>query len=230
MNSPITIVVTTWAPNNDDGHLRRQTAHAALASWLEYLNYDGEIRIHIADDGSTLPGYINELCDLWGATLSQQVACGVGASLNAGLQKAFSQGDLALYLVDDWMAVERVDLTPWTKLLIARDDIGMVRLGPPHPGLTGTVEMGIEGEWQNWLLRLDRHHYAYGMRPALYHRRFYDAYGPFEERCSSLECERMYNERFGLMDGPDIVLALPHPWQHIYGTEFSAIDPKERVR
>ena len=57
------------------------------------------------------------------------------------------------------------------------------------------------------------------------HKRFIDRYGPFPENCSALDCEYLYNDRFCNNQGPDIVLALPHPWYHIYGVDLSGVVP-----
>lgn len=49
---------------------------------------------------------------------------------------------------------------------------------------------------------------------------------------NSYDAERIYNERFIAMEfaqqgHPDIVYALPYPWDHIYGVELAGVDPKE---
>ena len=100
----------------------------------------------------------------------------------------------------------------------------MVRLVPPHPGITGKVRMFPTG----WAFVVDRHHFAFAFRPALYHQRFIDAYGWFSEGTSALECERRYNEHFARTPGPEIIYALPYPWVHVGaegGDELSAIIP-----
>jgi hypothetical protein len=60
-----------------------------------------------------------------------------------------------------------------------------------------------------------------------------DFFGPFDERVSALECERLYNERFAKLDdrlpeyrGPDVVFALPHPWEHVGRTEVGDVTPR----
>jgi hypothetical protein len=101
----------------------------------------------------------------------------------------------------------------------------MIRLGPPHPNISGKAEM-FTTDWQGWGLRLDRHDFAFGHRPALYHARMLEFYGFFEEKASALECERMYNDVFvSKPKGPDIVLALPHAWYHMDSIELSGVEP-----
>jgi catechol 2,3-dioxygenase-like lactoylglutathione lyase family enzyme len=227
---PITIVITTYAPPGEDGVARREAAVKTWASWVDHLKYDGEILVHVADDGSSLEGYdhsywttLNQRLQLTKehVTYSRQERCGVGASWNQGLRVAHEQSPLSLYAVDDWQLLADYDLTPWANLLMTME-LGAMRLGPPHPWLTGQVEH-VEG---GWMLRLDRHHYTFSMRPTLFHRRLFDAYGPLDEDISVMECERLYNERFCAANGPDIALALPHPWDHIYSVELAYVEPQ----
>ena len=226
MNSPIKVLMTTWFPDGEDGQLRLETADKALTSWVENLKYEGKFQLHIADDGSD-PNRLMSLRDRklrWEPPVifSHQQRHGVGASLNAGVFQAREEDALLLYLVDDWELLQPLDLTPWAKLLMEDESIGMVRLGPPHPWLTGQI---IHHPDCDWYIKLDRHHFVYGHRPALYHRRFFDAYGLFKEGVSAYECERLYNENFCQQSGPDIVLALSHPWRHIESVELAGVMP-----
>lgn len=229
---PITIVMTTWAPPEKLGLQRMLAAWRALMSWQVLLEYpDDNLRLHVADDGSDPAhqyglGMDTNPCRWWtrseGVTFSRQERQGVGASLNAGFKTAFQAGPLAAYFVDDWVLKQVMDLRPWARLLMEDESVGMVRLGPPHPNISGTVKHypGI-----GWGLLLDRHHYAFGTRPFLMHRRFYEQYGPFTENVSALECERLYNYWFCSHRGPGIVHALEYPWEPIEETHLSEVKP-----
>lgn len=244
---PLTIVVTTWLPPADGG-ARFAVMKQARRSWSNNLIYEdgdtaGTIDYVIGDDGSprdTLPQIAEVYRSFSRSTITMLPGSreGVGASLNRCVREISDWGrELALYMVDDWALSNTLDITPWVKLLLQDESIGAVRLGPPHPDLTGRVmHLGELG----WALALDRHHYAFSFRPTLFHKRFFEAYGPFEEGVSALECERQYNERFcrwqvmshsppakyGEVVGPDIVLALPSPFSHLYSVELSAIVPE----
>ena len=227
MLPPLTIVMTTWMPDGSVGKSRRYSARAAYTSWRIHLNYSGELRLHLADDGSPVEDLKRAVVgDMrsWPITISRQQRRGVGASLNAGLYTSWTASPLAAYFVDDWGLQRPLDLTPWAKLLMEDETVGCVRLGPPHPGLTGEIEMFPQG----WGLRLHPHHFAFSHRPALYHRRFFDAYGYFEEGLSALECERRYAEHFAsgpCVGGPDIIYALSYPWVHLGKAEVGDITP-----
>ena len=219
---PVTIVMTTYFPSTDEGDNRRRMAHRAMNSWAQNLTYRGEVLLHVADDGSE-----TQIGTCWGedVTYSYQNQGGYGASLNAGFKKAFETSPLALHAVDDWALLQDFDITPWVYLLLQREDVGMVRLGPPHPNNRGTALM-LTDAWQGWGLVLDRVGFACGLRPALFHKRFFDNYGWFEENTSALESERLYNEKFCSGTGPNIVLALPHPWEHLDSVSMSGREPK----
>lgn len=216
------IVATTFFPNE----LRAATFADACASWNKHLKYDGQVGLIISDDGSAvIPLGITSFKDMR-PRHTYQFRHGVGASLNAGFKLAFETTPVVLYAVDDWALVEDFDITPWVYALVTRNDIGMVRLGPPHPKTRGSVE-AVSVLWQGWALRLDRVAFAFGHRPALYHKRMIDAYGWFEEDVNAYECEQFYNENFCSSTGPDIIQALPHPWQHIESIELADVDPKK---
>ncbi len=231
---PLTIAMTTYFPPGEIGARRRAEAERTVETWDDYLHYDGPVYVHVGDDGSA-PEYSGPLGLGWaeGVTVSRQERHGVGASLNAGCRQAFERDGLALYAVDDWTLTAALDLSLWAEL-IEGADIGALRLGPPHPHLTGTVR-----HWDNggqldhpgiWWLDLDRHHFAFGHRPALYHPRLFEAYGWFEEDVNAYDCERLYSLAFNEGAGPSVGLALGHPWIPIAQDEeleLAHIDPRD---
>lgn len=215
---PVTIVMTVFFKNKQ----RKEVAENALATWNLNLMYEGDIYLHVADDGSTInwqPRWRNMI------TFSRQERKGVGASLNAGFKKAYQQSPLVLYMVDDWVLDEPLDITPWCKALLENDDIGMMRLGPPHPFLKGKVEM-VTDDWQGWALKLERSGIVVAQRPALWHMRMTDCYGWFPENMSAVECERIYSYNFSNRpQGPEVYLALPHKWIHRESESLSEMEP-----
>lgn len=232
---PVTITVTTYAADDAQGQSRARAIREVWRSWVEHLHYDGSLRVHVGDDGSELPGFdeawwhnrnrSNNL-PIGPLTYSRQHQGGVGASLNAGWRQAIQDGALSLYVVDDWELTGPLDLTPWAELIV-NHGLGGVRLGPPHPGLTGTVL-----HWENrWYLLPARHNFVFGQRPALFDpAAMVAAYGWHPEGVNALECERMYNQAYLHHHGPDIVLALLHPWRHSVGSaSLSAVTPGLRA-
>lgn len=226
----ITIVVTTWFPkgNHNLARDRMEAVQDTVLSWQNYMRYQGRVRYHIADDGS-YGNHLDYLYDWFQSfitkdvTMSTQPRQGVGTSLNVGFKIAYSVSPLVLYAVDDWSLTTTLDLNPWAKLLVRREDIGMVRLGPPHPNIRGRVEHLND---LGWGLLLERYTYIYAQRPALYHERFTRAYGMFPQNKSAIDAEREYNERVVSSEGPDVMLALYTPWEHIYTESLSDLTPE----
>lgn len=214
--------MTTWFVDKQ----RKEIAEKALESWENNL-IGGPIHLHIADDGSLLDWKFKS--SKWITTYSRQERRGIGASLNVGFKQAFEFSPVVLYMVDDWILEEPLDIKPWVQLLEERNDVGIVRLGPPHPFLRGEI-MPYTTNWQGWALRLERYGLSVGHRPELFHRRYIDAYGWFDEDVNAQECERLASVRYAEMPGPDIVYALPHPWYHYHLDVLpstSHIDPKD---
>lgn len=224
---PLSIVCTTYFPLNAE-LTRMSVAKKTIQSWHEFLVYDGPINLILSDDGSRA----SVSNDIWQRGLvyrTWQDRGGVGASLNKGFKTAFSQsGPVACYFVDDWALTEPFYLTPWVYLLLKREDVGMVRLGPPHPNTRGSVE-AFTDHIQSWGMRLERYGYSCGHRPALWHQRMIEHYGWFSEECSALECEKIYVEAFNRQQGPDVVQALPSKFFHLDSVELADIDPLKRV-
>ncbi len=226
INPPdVTIVMTTWFIHEQ----RIKVAYNTLKSWAVYLKYDGTIRLHIADDGSQLDFHPEKWWEPELITYSRQERHGVGASLNQGMRKAYESSPIWAYFVDDWELLEPLDISPWVYLLQTREDVGCVRLGPPHPHLRGTI-MPYTELWQGWAMKLDRYGLVVGHRPQLFHKRWTDFYGMWLEDLNAQEVERLASVKYAdLLNGPDIVYALPHPWWHIDQAVLpstSGIDPK----
>lgn len=225
----ITIVATTYCPEGDAGTLRADAAIVTMDTWEKNVRTLEQVKLVIADDGSAPVHWsrLKEWAGLWrrGPVVYTQGRGGVGASLNRGFDAA--SGDVILYAVDDWALTYPFNVDPWVRLLRECEDVGVCRLGPPHPGNVMTAKPYTE-DWQGWAARLSLVGVVASQRPALWHRRMLAYYGPFLEDVNALECEAEFDSR--LTDaGPAVVLAMPHPWQHIDSVELADVDPKERV-
>lgn len=229
-NNHLAVVMTTYFLTGAAGKSRAEAAITTLATWVRFLK-GAVISFVFIDDGSDEENWNYFKLSMESLRLSRyyvdrQKHSGLGNSLNLGFQAAYTHySPIVAYMVDDWSLTRDLDVSPWIKLLQEREDVGMVRLGPPHPGISGQIEAFTE-DWQGWGLRLEREGFAYAQRPALYHKRFTDAYGWWEEGISALECERLYMQKIVDTPGPDIILALPHPWRHIDTVSLSSMEPK----
>ena len=229
----LVILVTTYIPPG--GALRLEAVERTAGSWIEYLKYDGDIHVHIADDGSgpdlDVEGFWRSLVGDW-ATLSfsRQERQGVGASLNTGLRICHEIAPITLLTVDDWALIHPLDVTPWHQVLAKYPAVGCVMLGVSDPGMRG-------GQLLRWKLDTlaaatvswERYRCYWNMKPALYHKRFFDAYGPLPERASAVDVDKIYNKHVCSSKGPTVELALLHPWRHIWSIELGDIEPGQAI-
>ena len=52
MRPRVTIVMTTFAPHGELGPIRIEACRKAIASLQTHIVYDGQLALHVADDGS----------------------------------------------------------------------------------------------------------------------------------------------------------------------------------
>lgn len=203
---PIMFFAALYFPPGPDGVLREMGFRHDLTSWNRNLWYRGDLHLIVVNDGPALAPFPE-----WSGPQEAlgHERNGMGASWNQALHKAWETSPLVGYVDDDWELIRPLVLTPWAKMLMEDETIGAVHLSAPYPGCTGTIEPRKHG----WIIRLNRHNLAAGLRACLYHKRYFDAYGYFDEGISAWEAERLHNERFCQSSGPDSVLALPLPWQ-----------------
>lgn len=109
-----------------------------------------------------------------------------------------SAADLRLYIQDDWVLLRPLAIAADAGYLLAAQDCAGIRYW------ANTRYAGSRGPY----LRVDRQApWAYGDNPALWHRRFFEQYGPFEEGGEFGTHEGKMNE--GIKSGPLEILALP---------------------
>jgi len=232
------MIATTWCPDGDMGGPRLASFIRALKTWNDGLHFDGAIDLIVADDGTTGDLFQRMIAveSLWHRgtfQVTRDHKRGVGGSLNRGWK--MSNNQIVLYAVDDWKLIAELVLDPWVQLLEEREDVGVVRLGPPHPGNVLRVSAWTDN-WQGWAGEI-RPAASEGIivseRPALWHRRMIDTHGPFEEGCSALECEAAYDARyhadFAAGHWKKVLLALPHPWMHLEPNTLSGVNPRDRA-
>ena len=196
---------------------RLADALATIQAVKRYLVWPN-IGWHIADDGSP-PAYVEALQEEIGPTYEVTVSNAqpereqngnhqqVGRNMNMGAAKAFERADLVLWLEDDWVLREPLDLGPMVRLLTEVPEIGMVRMGYLHLDLQAEI-LGTVGKlW--WRFNRAGHHYTFAGHPALRHKRFYEVYGDYQEGLGIGATEDEFASRFeNKPEGPDIVWPL----------------------
>lgn len=237
----VTIIATTWLPPGNE-RPRLDAFKKAIRSWSMNLA-NVPLYLHVADDGTDPYWFAvlkEEIEDCWYSfytenteiTYSQQHRKGVGASLNAGLQQAFERSPIVFHAVDDWECLSYLDLKPWADMMEDNEyRPGVIRFFP-HPDLTGTVKHVPP---HGWAVELDRHHFLFGFRPALWHEGLFKAHGIFKENVSSFSTEYEFNERVcasytnvlhrPALYGPRHYLALPEIWRPIETGSLAGVVP-----
>jgi GT2 family glycosyltransferase len=152
---------------------RTNLALQTIRSIKERLDYPN-VGFHIADDGSNpnhVPRLISEIGGSYAVTVSNSGRRGVGVNMNLGMAECLKRADFILWLEDDWVLPQSLDLKPCVELLHGHSDLGMIRLGRMSPGLHGECFSAAGKYW--W--RLFRNHgdaYTFSGNAALRHRRF----------------------------------------------------------
>ena len=233
----LALLLTPYVPSG--ASLRLEAMRQTFASWKQFMRYDGEIHIHVADDGSS-PEYDRsfweEFYSGFGSSFSysHQERRGVGASLNIGFAACFQHTPMVFYGQDDWSLLNTINLTPWVEILMKDGlpcereefELGSVRF-VFSPNLRGGRMVRCSDIWG---IVWERYTYVFMQRPALYHKRFIDHYGLFPEMEKAVEVDRIFNDVvLEKKDGPEILLAHLYPWQHLWSIEAGDVVPPDNT-
>ena len=236
---PLALLLTTYVPPGAE--LRLEAEKQTFESWMKYLHYDGDLHIHVADDGSSpdkdedfwMDFYSHERISSF--SYSYQNRRGVGASLNTGFATCFERTPLVFFAQDDWSLLNTINLTPWAEILMEDSlpcekeqfILGCVRF-VISPFLRGGRLVRCNDVWG---IVWERYTYVWAQRPAIYHKRFIDSYGKFPEMEKATEVDRIYNDVvLKKKDGPEILFALLHPFQHLWSIEMGDVVPPAEVK
>ena len=225
---------------------RTRVARETVRFLVRNLRYAGRLRWCVCDDGS-LPGHVGSIRDVLlfsgvsaddvFISLPEEGSSGLGASMNRGLRHAFSYGDVAFTVEDDWILEKRLDITRFVDILMSDGSAGMVRLGT-------YINAGPLRRYDDELSVVTgsaRAPYVFVHQVALRHRRAYVALGWYPENCpggrTELEMATRYNQKFryglsgeckvlipncierGVSDGPG--LPFIHVGQSLLGHVYS---------
>lgn len=202
----ICIVMTTF--------LRTELALRTIQGVVDNLDYPKELRTwYIADDGSpvehvdTLRKKLDEnqetLCGYHNENYSQRPSCGIG--WNKALEFGHQTADIILWLEDDWVLETPLDIRPYIRLLLERDDVGMVTMRGLSTGLRAEV-VGHNGiHYWKVLRQVADSTMAYSGNPLLRHTRYLNFYGHFAIHCAPGDIEILYNRKYiAAQRGPEI--------------------------
>lgn len=159
--------------------------------WLWYLAFDNETTEHFREVyevvSDTVIGYH---CGSYG----------YGGAVNKAME-SLNEYPVTLLLEDDWHLSQQWDLSPYVRLLMEREDVGMMRLGHLP------INLDLESYGHNGHMYLNvkkNRQYAFSGNPHLKHRRFYDAYGLYPTGLNPGDTEIAYDSQVRSKDGPMI--------------------------
>lgn len=193
-----------------------------LRSW--YLSDDGSKGDHaslLADElrkqGEELRWFRSERERKEG----QEATYYAGMGWNKVLGNAHQNSDFVLWLEDDWVLDEPLDLAPFVRILQKREDVGIMSFRILSIE-TDVCTKGYDGKMYVQYSKTSQ--YAYSGNPLLRHARFVKHYGWFAEDKDPGNIELDYDSRYRMddKDGPWIWRPLDispwGAWKHI-GTE-----------
>lgn len=179
---PIAIMLLTYD--------RADCAADTLRAVLDNLHYSGQIDVHIADDGTPTPGYIDALVGIAAGYahvgtvgVTNAARRGYGASYNLATQAVHPGHSIVLPLEDDWRLTRPLEVDPLVDTLLDPDlGIGCIRMG--YLGFTQPIRGEAVHTPAGIMLRLDAHsperHILAG-HPRLETRAFQRSVGPWPE-------------------------------------------------
>lgn len=204
----ITIILQTYK--------RTDVALRTVRAALRHLS-GPDLRWYIADDGSPAE-HVTAIRELLPDAEWHSERRGYGANANTAWRLA--QTPLTLWLEDDWELTQPLDLAPYARLLLERDEVGMVRLGVLNLDIKGRT-WGHDGRLY-WTLDHVPHHDGtpvFTGHPSLRHVRYREVYGWYPEGLSpgDTELAYAYQYRMGPLSGPAILWPVNYPAYGLFG-------------
>lgn len=166
---------------------------------------------YIADDGSSLE-HVKRLVDelqskgeslyaMHNQTFADRPFCGRG--WNHALQRVHNLTNFVLWIEDDWHLDIKLDIRPYIRLLLEREDVGIVTFRGLTDGLQTEVACH-NGRHYLKIMRSGTHHsMAYSGNPLIRHVRYleYGLFSPFDTPGDiEVDCDNRYRGHIG----PDI--------------------------
>lgn len=127
---------------------RTDYACETLKSTLDNLKFDGEIAVHIADDGSpkkhvdTIRKVAGGYPHIVAVGSSNSERGGYGRNYNLATQQIHASSDFVLCLEDDWRLTRQLDINHLCKVLKSKPHIGCIRMG--YLGFTDKLDGHLE--------------------------------------------------------------------------------------
>jgi len=181
---------------------RTEYALRTINAFLNHIQFEGELRWIVADDGSHsdhVNAVVQEINEP-GAVIWRSKRCSYGANANWAWHRASQISSISFWLEDDWELKRPFDLTNYYDLLIEKTEVGMIRLGHMPIDLT----LHTTGFAGNMYARVDKGcNYAFSGNPHLKHDRF-ASLGHYPEGKNPGETEIAYDYQVRQKAQPEI--------------------------
>ena len=184
---------------------RTAEALRTIQGVIKNLDYPRELRtFYIADDGSR-PEHIQiilkfleenqeTVCGYHFQSFAQRPACGIG--WNKAVEVGHQFSDIILWLEDDWELEHKLDIRPYIRLLLERQEVGMISMRGLTDGLRTEVATHRGIHYLEILRNCVPGTMAYSGNPLLRHKRYFDYYGMFTIHTSPGDIEIFYDNRY----------------------------------
>lgn len=201
---------------------RLSYARLTLRSTLAYLEWEGELQVHIASDGDG-KDYIEELHDLavpWPQvkqiTVTNSERGGYGKNYNLAMQAVHPACEYSLLLEDDWQLLHTLDATALVKDM--QDlSIGCARLG--YIGFTQELRATFAAVNGHYWLRFDpasAEPHVFAGHPRIEARDWSRVLGPWPEGLEPGATEFAVAQRPESRKGVGWPLSVVHPRGDLY--------------
>lgn len=182
-------------------HNRTKVACATVNALLDHLKCrPAGVRYILCDDLSR-PGHVDAVVKAFtdrgvkpSVHLNDARRHGLGASMNKGLEDAFSTSPVCLRLEDDWLLKRPLDLGAWAESLDALE-IGSLRLGMMFRDPWELTQM--QNAPDLWKLQSDFNRiFTFNNQVALVTKRLYSILGTYPENVQPFVVERSLADRY----------------------------------
>lgn len=181
---------------------RTGCAVATAEALLSNLSCSGRALRYVLCDDRSVPGHVDAVVDVFrrhgvepSVHLNDDGRWGLGASMNRGLEDAFSDSDLCLRIEDDWLLKRHLDVGPWC------DAMGPMRVGSVRMGMMfrRPDELVKAGCGLLYVKSRRKQNYTFNNQVAIVSKELWLALGKYLENVHPQRAERDMADRYNAL-------------------------------
>jgi len=170
----IDVAMTAW-PNHPVRLANFLTTVWGLQKHLKASRHEIKYRVSVETDSCPRYGYyaseFGSICKTHGIKIDFHGPPSLGGNMNSAFQ--FAESDCIFFCQDDWLLCEDIDISDAADWLESHEDFVMYRYDVSSFKFLGMVDGAVEIDKDST--------YPYGDNPGMWHRRFFDKLGWYEE-------------------------------------------------